>query len=271
MRNYFISTVIAREVRPKQSVKLKDCFAALAMMLCVLTTHAQNLTLTGKITFERKENMHKLIEENDNDRKSSWVQKIKEQMPKYRTDIFELNFNSKRSLYKPIQEDENPYANWYARVAYNNVVYTDLSTNKQTVEKAVYELQYSLVDSLPALQWKMLGEFREIAGYNCRKAGAIINDSLYVIAFYTEQIPVSSGPESIKGLPGMVLGVVIPRLNITIFATKVETIAPTEKELSFTPRKKFKPSTQNDFIQEILKGLKDWGEWGHKIYFKALL
>jgi GLPGLI family protein len=226
---------------------------------------SQQLVLSGKITYERKENMHKSLTD-----KGDWIEKMKEKMPKYRTDIFQLHFNTKQSLYKLIEEEESPFAQWW-RWAATNTVYTNFETGRQTAEKTIYEMNYRLEDSLPALQWKMLGEYREIAGYNCRKAGAIINDSLYIIAFFTEQIPVSSGPESIKGLPGMVLGVVIPKIHITIFATKVETVPPTEKELTYTPQKKFKQSTQKDFISEIMKALKEWGEYATKIYYKALL
>jgi hypothetical protein len=48
-------------------------------------------------------------------------------------------------------------------------------------------------------------------------------------------------------------------------------VPPTEKELTYTPQKKFKQTTQKDFIDEIMKALKDWGEYATKIYYKALL
>lgn len=43
------------------------------------------------------------------------------------------------------------------------------------------------------------------------------------ICFYTDDILVTGGPEGIHGLPGLILGVGIPRLHTTWFATKVET------------------------------------------------
>ncbi len=63
---------------------------------------------------------------------------------------------------------------------------------------------------------------REIAGYTCRRANALVMDSIYVVAFYTEVIPVSSGPEIFSGLPGMILGVALPHENVTWFATSVK-------------------------------------------------
>ena len=46
-------------------------------------------------------------------------------------------------------------------------------------------------------------------------------DSVYVFAFYTDEIIIPGGPCSINGLPGMILGVTIPRLYTSWIATKV--------------------------------------------------
>ena len=46
-------------------------------------------------------------------------------------------------------------------------------------------------------------------------------DSVYVFAFYTDEIMISGGPCSINGLPGMIMGVSIPRLYTSWIATKV--------------------------------------------------
>jgi GLPGLI family protein len=125
-----------------------------------------------------------------------------------------------------------------------------------------------LEDSIPEYQWKYLSEFREIAGFNCRKAATILFDSIYIIAFYTEAIPISGGPESFTGLPGMVLGVVIPRLHVTWFATKVEPqLVPS---IVFEiPKMKQKPIKLQTFNEELYKGLKDWGDYGQKVIWKA--
>jgi GLPGLI family protein len=226
---------------------------------------AQQLILSGKITFERKENMHKQLTEH-----SSWSEELKKRMPKYRTDFFQLSFNTHEGMYKLSQEDESPFASWW-RVAYNNSVKTNLDTKTFTASKSVYERDYKIADSLPAYQWKMLGEYREIAGYNCRKAATIVMDSVYIIAFYTDEIPVSAGPESFNGLPGMILGIVIPRMNLTYFATKVETLQPTEKEFVLSEQKKAKQATIASFKDEILKAVNDWGEYATKIYWKVML
>jgi GLPGLI family protein len=73
------------------------------------------------------------------------------------------------------------------------------------------------------LDWKLVpNETREIAGFNCRKAQAVIFDSVYVFAFYTDEITVSGGPMGIHGLPGMILGITIPRMFTSWIATKLQ-------------------------------------------------
>lgn len=223
---------------------------------------AQNLVFSGKITFERKENIHKQFTEMD-----SWTEAFLKSIPKYKVDFFELNFETKKSVYKMSQEDEGNFPSWL-KSASTNMVWQNFNDTQLLAVKQVFENNYILEDSLPIYEWKYLGEFRDIAGYNCRKAATILFDSVYVIAFYTEQIPVPSGPESFNGLPGMILGIAIPRLNLTYFATKVE--PQTLPENTFLiPKLKGKRMKVSPFREEIKKGLMDWGSTGTKLIWKA--
>ncbi|OYU94964.1 MAG: GLPGLI family protein [Bacteroidetes bacterium B1(2017)] len=243
--------------------QLKPILFLFAFVCNSLLGLSQNLGLSGVISFERKENMHKLFEDNDN----SWSEERIKHMPKYKTDQFQLSFNTHQTLYKVVLEDENPMFQW-VRVAAANTVKIDLDNKHLSAEKTIYEGNYRIDDSIPTYQWKMMGEFRTIAGYTCRKASTILMDSIYVIAFYTDEIPVSSGPESFTGLPGMILGIVLPRLNMTYFATKVET--QTLPETAFEmPKSKSKKTNLSSFNTEIKKALKDWGEYGTRVIWKA--
>ena len=112
-------------------------------------------------------------------------------------------------------------------------------------------------DSVRKINWKITTETREIAGYQCRRANALIMDSIYVVAFYTDQIPVSGGPESFGGLPGMILGLALPHENMTWFATKVTDRAVTPKEL-YIPVKG-KPVDNKGLMNVLGKAFKNWG------------
>jgi GLPGLI family protein len=47
-------------------------------------------------------------------------------------------------------------------------------------------------------------------------------DSIYVVAFYTDKISVSGGPESFGCLSGMILQVAFTHENVSLIATKVD-------------------------------------------------
>ena len=89
-------------------------------------------------------------------------------------------------------------------------------------QKTVFEQTFLVEDTLRRIKWKITDETRPIAGFNCRRANALIMDSICVVAFYTDEILTTGGPESFSGLPGMILGIALPHEHITWFATKVE-------------------------------------------------
>src|SRR4051812_36252587 len=92
------------------------CISLLVLVIWPASVFAQQLVLGGKIAFERKENLHKQFTE-----MNSWTEEMMKRMPKYRTDQFELSFNTHRSLYKLVTEDESTMAQWL-RVAGSNTV-----------------------------------------------------------------------------------------------------------------------------------------------------
>lgn len=250
-------------------IKLTGKYRFLIILLVTGTmSTAQQLTFQGRITYERKENMHKQLEEES----GTWATEMKKRMSKYRTDQFQLTFNKHKTMYKISQEEENALVgSSFWRVAWNNTVVSDLAKGTLTEEKSVYDKDFHLVDSLPTYHWKLTGEYREINGYNCRKATTVVMDSLFVIAFYTDEIPVSGGPESFQGLPGMIMGLVIPKIHFTIFATKTEPIPVDEKVFVTTPIKKAKVVNRVALFKEIEDALSDWGKWGRKIYWRVVL
>lgn len=220
----------------------------------------------GKITYERKLNMHKQMDGMMKDRPemASMMENIKKQIPKYKTDIFELAFTDKESLYKPapngISESKNMMSNIPSE---KNIVYNNYVNQTYVAEKNIFDKVYSIEDSLKTFNWKITEEFRKVAGFNCRRAETIIMDSVYVIAFYTEAILAQGGPECFSGLPGMVLGIVIPRMNITYFATQVDNYLADEKSI-VAPTKGTKKSL-SDLNKDIKESTKQWGDFAQRI------
>jgi GLPGLI family protein len=178
--------------------------------------------------------------------------------PKFVNDIYELRFDGKHSMYKLVKENsDNKYIQGIKPSEADGVV-QDLDAKTTSTRREIFENTYLIQDSLRNLEWRITDETREIAGFECRKAVTKICDSVYVVAFYTDQIAVSSGPETFGGLPGMILGLAVPRLYTTWFATKVELSEPTPAQL--TPAQKGKKVTWDQLQTELKKGFKDWGK-----------
>lgn len=210
---------------------------------------------SGRIEYERKVNQHFNL-----DGDSEWMLEMKKQIPKFVTDVYELVFSPDVSLYKLARENPDNKYMWGGKPSSSDLVVKNLEKRQLSLQRDIYEQTYLLQDSLRNLQWRITEEKREIAGFDCRKAITRICDSVYVVAFYTDQIPVSSGPESFGNLPGMILGLAVPRLSITWFATRVELATPSVQSLN--PTLKGKKTNWVKYNADLQKAMKDWGKEG---------
>lgn len=234
----------------------------IALVLMCIATQAQTIFITkGKVEYEKKVNQYKTFA-SDEDEDNMWMEEMKKTIPKFVSDIYELQFTPTQTLYKLKAENENNKYMWGIKPSENDFCFTNIINDKQTIYKDVFEQSYLIEDSIKKFEWKITGETRDIAGFECKKAITKICDSVYVVAFYTEQIMISSGPESFGGLPGLILGLAVPRLYTTWFATKVETNLTIDPQL--IAKSKAKKATYSSFNAELIKALKDWGKYGFK-------
>jgi GLPGLI family protein len=216
---------------------------------------------SGRVVYEKTLNQHKGIE--DQAENNIWMQTMMKAYPKIIKDQYELRFDENKSAYKLAKENpDNKYIMWGTKPTETDGVIQDLQSKTVSTQREVFENTYIIKDSLRNLDWRITDETREIAGFECRKAVTKICDSVYVVAFYTDQIAVSSGPESFGGLPGLILGLAIPRLYTTWFATKLELVDPTPAQLS--PTQKGKKVNWDQLYTELKKGFKDWGKEADK-------
>jgi len=113
-------------------------------------------------------------------------------------------------------------------------------------------------DSVKTVKWRITDEYREIAGYTCRRANGFTSDSTYVIGFYANEIPVSGGPESINGLPGMILGLVVPSQHVSYFATQVELSNTIVMDKKVFENKKTKSMTRKQMVDQFTETISQW-------------
>lgn len=219
----------------------------------------------GKIEYERRVNVYAQIG-NDDDQWSEFRKKLSNH---FKTSYFDLLFTRDKSLYRPGREsDDREMFNFWQAPAQDNTVWTDLENGKAVSTKNVFEQTFLVQDSLRRIKWKITDETRTIAGFNCRRANAIIMDTIYVVAFYTDEILSTGGPESFTGLPGMILGVSLPHQHISWFATKVEAVSVTDDQLD--PPAKGKKVNNAGLLQAVKPTMKDWRKIGQQ-YLEAIM
>lgn len=247
-------------------IQMKQYFLLFFSVLIIhYSSIAQDIFISkGKIEFEKKVNVYKSLDDkfSSDDGNMDWIKQTEKQFPEWNTTYFNLFFDGDKTLYKPGREitPEKKTPDWFLDPAQTNTVFCNFNTNQCVSQKAVYESVFLINDSLKKARWKITNDTRDVAGFKCRKATTIIMDSVFVVAFYTDQITTSGGPESFNNLPGMILGLAVPRLHTTWFATKVELTEPTATDI--TPPTKGKKATNNDIITKLKSSLKDWGKEG---------
>ncbi len=226
---------------------------------CLLLTAAiaqPQFIAKGKIEFEKRVNLHKILDMDDD---GTWKEMMKRSMPPVNVSYFDLLFDESKTLYKPGREIvvTQKVPEWMNGPATDNIVFTNLAEKTFSSQKTVFESTFNVSDTIRKLDWKITQDTRTIAGFECRKATAILMDSVFVFAFYTDQIVTHGGPESFQGLPGMILGIAIPRLHATWFATKLE-LAEIKENILVAP-KKGKKTTVSDLHQTLKEVMKNWG------------
>ena len=258
-------------------MKFITATAALLFLLMVNSSFAQNVRFPteGVIEYDKTVNMFALIKKNLGTINDSFYQQAfdayQKNQPKFKVLKSTLAFSANKTLFTPVVSKLAASGGFFGNepsANQHNTIFTDLSAGITTSQKNVYEETFLVRDSTRKITWKITNETREIAGYSCRRANAIMLDSIYVVAFYTDQIPVSGGPESFSGLPGMILGVALPHENITWFATKVND-APVAAQMMVAPAKG-KVMTFTAFQAFITNALKSWGNYA-KAALKAFV
>ncbi|SFW85684.1 GLPGLI family protein [Chitinophaga sancti] len=233
--------------------------------VCLLGVHPlmaqQRFPSSGTITFEKTLNVHAYINKRLKERPNEGFSKqlyesYKNANPQFKRLYSKLLFSGNHTLFTPLPDaGAQDFMSGSIGIYQANTIYTDLGTGLSTCQKEVYGDKLLIRDTARVIQWKITSETREIAGYQCRRANAIIMDSIYVVAFYTDQIHVSGGPESFTGLPGMILGVALPHDNVTWFATSIDlTSVPATSMVTPKKGKEMKTLEMREKIKTV------WGD-----------
>ena len=266
---------------------MKKIQLLLGMMIALISisTSIAAQMKEGKISYERKINMHRNLPD----------PQMKSMVPEFRTDKFELIFNESVSLFRSVVDDEapDPFANaggggggmrMNFRMPTANT-FTDVSKQMQYEERAFFEKEFLIIDSLKQYKWKLSEETKTIAKQLCKKATTMITapqmrmrvsiggggnntdtaantprapKETELVVWYAENIPVSFGPDNYSGLPGVIMEIdqdngatVTTAVEVSAKYPKKELVAPTKGDKM--NRAQFQENMQK-LMQEMQRG-----------------
>jgi GLPGLI family protein len=245
---------------------MRKIFFSIAVMMFVFAAQSQTqFHSMVKIEYEKTvyvRQLYKALEPN-------WYERIKDRLPETSITYFDFIGDTVKSVFKPGRETQYDPRSFYQGIADKNIVYNDYVSRTSITQKPVFEETFLVQDSILNIKWKLTADTRNIAGYDCRKAIGTIDDSITVFAFYTDEILISAGPESANGLPGMILGLGMPRIHTTWFATKVEVNGVSMAKV--VPATKGKKVNRQTMIQSLDKVLKNWGDYGKNLIWNFVI
>jgi GLPGLI family protein len=210
--------------------------AAIAIISALLSTTALKAQISDSFTiyYTKTVNVHKGLGNNP------WMENMKKMMPKFLKTPFILTYKNGVSHYRVVPSDNaTPGIPAWMMIGGSSEVLR--KGDSFYLRRELMDLKMLVHDSVIPFTWKITGDKRNIAGYECRKAVARFQDSILIYAFFSEELNASCGPEVVGGLPGAILGLGIPKLNSTWFADKVELhsknftgeLPPVKKEKSY--------------------------------------
>lgn len=131
--------------------------------------------------------------------------------------------------------------------------YKDFSTTPITYFKEVDAgaKQY-LIKEAPNFNWKLTREKAEVSGYKVNKAEGVMMDSIKVTAWYAPEITVKDGPQTLSGLPGLIIKAEYEANNAKVIFT-LKDLKILDKELKITLPSKGIVVTEKQFMEEMIK------------------
>ncbi len=220
---------------------------------------AQESKNEGIVSYSRKSSWSKIIQrlpylsQEEKDRvKLTWGNEedndYKEKMKLY--------FSPKASLYTYESESgESTDGSWSWRHD-DYIVCRDFENEKKHEVHEMLGKTYIVDDSLKNYNWRVLNQIKDVNGYVCMKA--VTEDTIkkqQIVAWFSQDIDVSAGPERYFGLPGLIMELDINDGDVVIEATKVE-FKNVQKELMI-PKSKGKKIKELDYNNLIIKHIKD--------------
>ena len=243
-----------------------------SILLIFLTTFSYTQEFQGKALYMSKVGVDKSFM--DNPRFGQYKSYMEKMLKQNTEKDYVLHFNSTESIYREQEkldiDDGRGGFNWMAQYVGDNIGKLYKNTNdKVTINETEFMGRFFLLtDPLVEHKWKMTGESKKIGKYTCYKATyekeveessfsfGSFNQSqnqntkakkmrkVQVVAWFTPEIPIATGPSRYGGLPGLILEVSDDKT--TLLCTQI-VMNPNEK-IKIKKPKKGKVIPTSDFL-----------------------
>jgi GLPGLI family protein len=236
----------------------------------ILSLAAQAQIKEGRIIYERTMQMRGRMYA------SNGSGEVPIEMPKSRTDSYELLFGNNQSIYQflPTATGDDQTisigggSGTFQMAGTNDIVYHNLENGTRIEQRTHINNDFLVFDSITKNSWKITDETKKILNFTARKAitqsvrsayrtemenGQIkrteFKDTATVVAWFTTDIPVSVGPgsEMVGQLPGAILELDVANGRNVIKAVEV---SPKVSVSKIKAPSKGKKVTQAEFVAE---------------------
>lgn len=183
------------------------------------------------------------------------MEEFKSQIPNSQKNKMDLTFTEEVALYEPAKSNEDPQdvtmgsegGGMMIKMKFDmpeNKTFTNISEGTMIEKQDFMGKKFLISGDVEKYKWKLTGEQEKVLDYVCQKA-TFQDSTRNLVAWFTPQIPVATGPGSISGLPGMILKLDRNDGERVVVATSVE-LKEIEKKTLKAP-KKGKKVTQEEF------------------------
>ena len=242
-----------------------------AILVCPFWANAQNKE--GKILYTETVKIEIQLPDDA-------PEEMKKMLPPEQKHQQVLLFNETATLYRDLNEDDQKDLNiehndgeggeiQIKMMRPKNVLYRDLENDKVVESRDFMGRTFLVKDDVDTKKWKLASDKKKVLGYNCQKA-SLVDSTKNVVAWFTTEIPLSAGPESFNGLPGLILELDLDNAKRTYVANKVEFVALDKNDI--TAPSKGKDCTRAEYNKIVADKMKEMnaenGGGGMKIIIK---
>jgi len=255
----------------------------LVLALTLLVTRVNAQDFQGLATYKSKRKLEVKLDSTQVN--SEMHQQMMEMLKKQFEKTYNLSFNKEESIYKEEEALAPPQPSGMQVVVAiaggADILYKNTKEQRYANQNDLFGKIFLIKDKLKPIEWTLESETKNIGEYTCFKAtttreqekrvgGISINkekdldaeeetpemETITITAWYTPQIPVSTGPGNYHGLPGLILEV--NDGSETVVCSKI-VLNPNDK-IDISEPKKGKEVTQAEFDEIMDKKMKEMKE-----------